>query len=76
MKTNSSCSIPVVSQEGIRLEAIKMVLEGKRQVEVAKKFGVTRQAVSKWLKAYRKEGEKALKAKRRGRPKGRVLLAR
>ena len=76
MKMNSACSIVVVSQESIRLEAIKMVLEGKRQVEVARKFGVTRQAVSKWLKAYRKEGEKALNAKRRGRPKGRSLLAR
>ena len=72
MKMNSSCSIAVVSQESIRLEAVKMVLKGNKQIEVAKNFGVTRQAVSKWVKAYRKEGEKGLKAKQVGRPKGRV----
>jgi transposase len=40
------------------------------QVEAARVFGVTRQAVGKWLKAYREGGVKALTAKRRGRPRG------
>jgi len=41
---------------------------------VAKIFGVTRQAVGKWLKAYHSAGAKGLKAKPRGRPKGGSLL--
>jgi transposase len=53
---------------------MKAVLDGKKQTEVAEVFGVTRQAVGKWVKAYREGGEKALKARRRGRPKGGSLL--
>jgi transposase len=52
----------------------KAVLNGRKQVEVAEILGVTRQAVGKWIRAYREGGEKALKRKRRGRPKGGSLL--
>ena len=74
MKTQDARSLPSIAQEDLRKKAIKTVLDGKKQVEVAKVFGVTRQAVGKWVKAYREGGEKALKAKRRGRPKGGSLL--
>jgi transposase len=40
------------------------------QVEAARVFGVTRQAVGRWLGMWREEGSKALRAKRRGRPLG------
>jgi transposase len=40
------------------------------QVEAARVFGVTRQAVGLWVAAWRDDGAKALKARRRGRPKG------
>ena len=50
------------------------MINGKTQVEVARIFGVTRQAVGKWIKKYRKDGEKSLKAKQRGRPRGSSLL--
>jgi len=56
------------------MKAIRAVLGGKTQVEVAQTFGVTRQAVGKWMKAYRTGGRGSLKAKRRGRPKGGALL--
>ena len=46
---------------------MKAVLAGKRQVEVANVFGVTRQAVGKWIKLYREGGYKALKAKPRSK---------
>lgn len=46
------------------------VLGGRTHVEVAKVFGVTRQALGRWIKRYREGGRQALKAKRRGRPQG------
>jgi len=61
-------------QERIRQLAVKAVLDGKKQVEVAKLYGVTRRALSKWRKAYRNGGNSALKAKPKGRPKGGLLL--
>lgn len=39
------------------------------QVEAARVFGVTRQAVGRWVGVYRKEGAGALRARRRGRPR-------
>lgn len=62
------------AQESIRRLAVQAVLEGKKQVEVAKMYGVTRQAVGKWVQASRMNGAKALKAKPQGRPKGGSLL--
>lgn len=74
MKIQDARSLPSGAQAHIRRKAVKAVLDGEKQVEVAKIFGVTRQAVGKWVKAYREGGEKALKAKRRGRPGGGSLL--
>jgi len=74
MKTRDARSLPAVAQEDLRRKAVNTVVDGKTQVEVAKIFGVTRQAVGKWVKACREGGEKALRAKRRGRPKGGSLL--
>ena len=74
MKTRDARSLPSIAQQDIRLKAIKAFKSGKTQVEVAKIFGVTRHAVGKWVKAYRQGGEKALKAKKKGRPRGGSLL--
>lgn len=74
MKTLDARSLPSIAQEDLRRKAIQAVLSGKKQVEVAEILGVTRQAVGKWVKAYREGGKKALTAKRRGRPKGGSLL--
>lgn len=74
MKTQDARSLPAIAQEDLRRKAVKAVLDGKKQVEVAKLFCVTRQAVGKWMKAYREGGTKALKAKKKGRPKGGSLL--
>lgn len=74
MKIRDARSLPTVAQEDLRCKEVKAVLEGKKQVEIAKIFGVTRQAVGKWVKAYREGGTRILKAKPKGRPKGGTLL--
>lgn len=74
MKNRDTRSLPSIAQEEIRCRAVNAVMNGRSQVEVAETLGVTRQAVGKWIKAYREGGKKALKSKRRGRPKGKTLL--
>jgi transposase len=74
MKIQDARSLPTVAQEDLRRKAVKAILEDMKQVEVAKLLCVSRQAVGKWVKAYRENGTKALKAKRKGRPKGGSLL--
>lgn len=70
METKDARSLPAVAQQALRLRAVQAVLEGKKQVEVAAIFGVTRQALGRWVKAWRQGGERALRAKPQGRPKG------
>jgi len=74
MKIRDARSLPGVAQSDLRKKAIQSVLDGVKQIEVARIFGITRQAVGKWVSAYREGGEKALREKRRGRPKGGSLL--
>jgi transposase len=74
MDIQDARSLPGVAQAHLRKKAIQSVLNGVKQVEVARIFGVTRQAVGKWVSAYRKEGERAIRERRRGRPKGGTLL--
>src|SRR4030065_2324832 len=75
MRIHDARSLPTVAQEDLRRKAVKAVLAGKTQVEVAGIFGVTRQNVGKWMKKYRENGMNGLKAKRQGRPKGGTLLS-
>lgn len=70
MKTRDTRSLSSDAQENQRLKAVRAVLAGNKQVEVARLFDVTVQAVYDWVKAFRKNGFQALKAKPRGRPKG------
>jgi len=63
-------SLPAVAQESLRLRAIRAILKGAKQVEVAELLGVTRQAVARWVQAHRQGGVRALKTRRRGRPPG------
>jgi transposase len=75
MEIRDARSLPSIAQEDLRQKAIKAIWDGKKQVEVARILGVTRQAVGRWVKKFRGGGEKALKARRRGRPKGGALLS-
>ena len=75
MSVKDARSFPPATQGHLRQKAVRAVLGGKKQVEVAKALGVTRHAVGKWMKAYRQGGTNAIKAKPRGRPKGGSLRA-
>jgi transposase len=70
MKIKDTRSLPAIAQEDLRKKAVKAVKEGKRPGEVAAILGVTPQNVRKWVNQYDQGGAKALKAKRKGRPKG------
>jgi transposase len=63
-------SISSSAQEHLRQLAVKAVLDGKKQKEVARLFGVAPQTICGWVKAFRLQGQEALKSKRKGRPKG------
>jgi transposase len=61
-------SLDQSAQETIRIKAVKALLNGKTQEQVAEIFGVTRQAVGKWWATYSDGGLPALRKKSR-RPK-------
>lgn len=67
-------SLPQAAQEELRRQAVKLVGEGRSQVEVAAIVGVRRQAVGRWVKAHRERGDQALAAGRRGRREGHTKL--
>ena len=70
MEIRDARSLPAIAQEDLRRKAVKAVLSGKTQAEVAVLFSVSRYAVIKWVAAYRAGGKSALSARRRGKPKG------
>ena len=61
-------SLPAAAQEDLRKKAVAAVRSGMSQIEAARVFGVTRQAVGRWVGTSREKGTQALRAKRRGRP--------
>ncbi len=68
MKTDARTLAPA-TQEQIRFKAVAAVKKGMTHVKAAEVFGVTRQSVDRWVKAYRSRGALALKVHKRG-PKG------
>lgn len=74
MEIRDARSLPSIAQEDLRRKVLRAILDGKKQVEVATVFGVTRQSISKWVKKYQEGGNRALRAKPRGRPSGGSLL--
>lgn len=74
MATKDARSLSPSAQEAFRIRAVQAVLEGQKQSDVARILGVTVQSISNWVKRHRREGDQALKAGKRGRPKGGLLL--
>ena len=71
MTNKDARSLSSDAQEAIRVRAVHAVVAGAiNQTEAAEQFGVARGAVSRWMRAYRHGGQRALKARKRGRPKG------
>jgi transposase len=69
-------SLPQAAQEELRRRAVRLVGEGRTQVEVAGLLGVTRQAVGNWMRTHRRGGDEALGARRRGRQGGHTKLTK
>ena len=70
-------SISSSAQEHLRQLAVKAVLDGKKQKEVAELFGITPQTVCIWVKAYRLQGQGALNRNRKaGRREASSCLGR
>ncbi len=63
-------SVRPEAQEAIRIRAVAAVKAGMMKSKAAEVFGVSRRAISSWLRADREGGEEGLKAKPRGRPRG------
>jgi transposase len=74
MKMRDARTLPSIAQEDLRRKVLRAILEGRKQMEAAQIFGVTRQAVGKWVKKYREGGARALRARKRGRPSKSSLL--
>jgi len=68
-------SLPSDAQAELRRSAVRLVGEGRSQTEVAGVLGVSRETVSRWIKAHREGGERALDARRRGRRPGHTKLS-
>lgn len=58
------------AQEAIRVRGVEAVKAGMGKSKAAEVFGVSRRAISNWMRADRQGGMEALKAKPRGRPQG------
>jgi transposase len=52
------------------MRAVEVVKGGMGKTRAAKVFGVSRRAVSHWMRTDRQGGKEALKSKARGRPRG------
>jgi transposase len=74
MDNRDTRSLSGDAQEALRMRAVNAVLSGRKQVEVAAFFGISRQALSEWLKAYALHGQKGLQAKPKGRHAGGRIL--
>ena len=70
MNTTDVRKLSPKAQETIRVKAVQAVMNGMKQVDAARVFGVTRQSVGVWVKAYRAGGMKMLEARKEGRPPG------
>lgn len=69
MRLRDARRLPPAAQEALRYRAVRAVLAGRSQLEMAALLGVRRQVVGRWLKRYRAGGA-ALRARKRGRPSG------
>lgn len=69
MRILDARSLPPLVQEQLRFLAVSSVIGGSPPGEVARLFGITRQAVHKWLKAHSLGGFESLRARPQGRPR-------
>src|SRR5258708_38874307 len=68
MGNQDARSLPAEAQEDLRRRVVEAVQKGLTQTGGARGFGVARGTVSRWMGLVEREGARALKAQRRGRP--------
>ena len=73
MTKTDTRSLSPKAQEALRIRAVQACEAGEKPAHVAKTMGVSRQALHTWRKLYQEKGEKALRAKKRGRKRGGTL---
>ena len=69
MKKQDARSLPGKAQEDLRRRVVEAVQKGLSQTEAAWVFAVARGTVNRWRGLWEREGGRALKARRRGRPR-------
>ena len=69
MEIKDARSLPSIAQEDLRQKAIKAVMDGKKQVEIAEILNVTRQAVGKWVSNIARKGKNRSRQNERVVPK-------
>lgn len=74
MKNTHTSSLSRKDKEKRRLKAVRLYHKGQSQYAIAKKFGVSFEAVSKWVEASEKKGESGLKSKGKPGPKSKLSL--
>ncbi len=70
MQTTDARKLKPEVQQELRKQAIRFCKKGMKQAQIAEIVGVYPSTVSKWWRAYKKDGIKAIRAKKRGRPVG------
>jgi len=73
MRTKDAGSLAPAAQEELRRRAVRAVRDGMTQTAVAKMLHVSRVAVNNWCRQHEEAGAKALRARKRGRPRGSQL---
>lgn len=69
MKLQDARSLSAEAQEDLRRRIVEAVQNGLSQSEAARVFAVARPTVNRWVRLVERNGSRALKARRRGRPR-------
>ena len=70
MEKRDARKLSTEAQQELRSLAIKLKNSGQTYAEISKAIEVHPSTICSWYKAYEKDGKKALKIKKRGRPSG------
>jgi transposase len=70
MKKNDARKLSTDAQQQIRYQVIRLKKQGRKFDEISEITGIHRSTCSAWWNLYKREGIKALKIKKRGRPTG------
>ena len=69
MEKQDARSLSAEAQEDLRRRVVEAVQKGLSQSEAARVFALARPTVNRWMQLVERAGSRALKARRRGRPR-------